>query len=149
MKRSMTHKQPIALVAFSLLAVALTAVAVITYSISLTGNMVRDAYASDWTTEFLISHLQSNDNSWPLSWEDLEDEHVSRYPQPCPFTFAEIRDRVELNFNVDAAVIANAEHRVSFFRLKSGSGANYGGDPNVRIRDYLTNQTKTLDANSK
>ena len=87
--------------------------------------------------------------TWPSSWEDLEDEHASQYPHPFPFTFAEIRDRVELNFNVDAAVIANAKHRVSFFRLKSGRGANYGGDPNVRIRDYLTNETKPLDATAK
>ncbi len=145
----MTDKQPIALLAFSLLAVALIAVAVITYMISLTGNVVRDAYASDWTTEFLILHLQSNDNSWPSSWEDLEDEHKAQYPQPCPFTFTELRDRVELNFNLDTAEIANAKTPIAFFRLKSGSGANYGGDPNVRIRDYLTNQSKPLNANTQ
>ena len=145
----MTRKLPMALMALSLVAIALTVVAAIAYGMILTGNVVRDAYASDWTTEFLISHLESNGNTWPTSWSDLEDEHAARYPQPCPFTFAEIQDRVELKFNVDATVIANTRDPITFFRLKSGSGANYGGDPNVRIRDHLTSRSKPLDASSR
>lgn len=145
----MTNRLSIALVVLSLSAIALTSVVAIAYGIRLTENVVHDAYASDWTTEFVISHLQSNDNSWPSSWDDLQDEHAARYPQPCPFTLSEIRERVELNFSVDSIDISNAKAPNVFFRLKSGSGANYGGDPNVRIRDYLTNQSKQLDANKK
>lgn len=146
--RLMNRMLPIVLMAFTFVALVLTVVASVAYCIRLTGNIVRDAYASDWTTEFLISHLESNNDTWPTSWSDLEDDHAALYPQPCPFTFAEIQERVELSFDVEIAAITNTKYPITFFRLKSGSGANYGGDPNVRIRDYFRSKTRQVEDNS-
>ncbi len=112
------------------------------YSIRFTSSLVRDAYASDWTTEFLLLHLKANDNQWPKSWEDLRDEHASRYPSSCPFTLIEIQDRVELRFDIDTAKVVDSEPPTEFLRLKSGTGANFNGEPNERINQYLLTSLK-------
>ena len=112
------------------------------YAIHRTSSIVRDAYASDWSTDFLLLHLQANDYQWPKSWEDLRDEHASRYPKPCPFTFKEIQDRVDLRFDIDTETIAQSEPPVVFFRLKSGISASYGGDPNERVKQYFEEQER-------
>lgn len=110
----------------------------IVYAVRSTGQLVRDAYASDWTSEFLIAHLQANNDQWPRGWGDLKDEYDTlAAPDHYPFTFAELQDRVELDWNVDPSELPAADPPQVVFRLRSGRKASYGGDPNVRIRDYL------------
>ncbi len=67
----------------------------IIYAVQATGQIVRDAYASDWTTEFVIAHLRANDNRWPTGWHDLKDEFDTlAAPQQYAWTFIELKDRV-------------------------------------------------------
>ena len=120
--------------------VAIFAVGVCAFAMHIASSLVRDAYASDWTAEFLLDHLKTNRNHWPRGWEELSDEHAACYPNPCPFSLDEIRARVEMRFDVNADAISTSEPALIFLRLKSGSRANYGGDPNERIREYLATQ---------
>ena len=110
------------------------------------GQVVLDAYASDWTSEFLIAHLRSNDNQWPTNWEDLRDEYDKLAdPNHYPFTFVALQDRVVLDWKVDTLSLATADPPQIFFRLKSGRQASYGGDPNERIREYFANRSLNED----
>lgn len=97
----------------------------------------------------MILHLQANDNQWLKSWEDLRDEHASRYPSTCPFTFNEIQERVELRFDIDTATIAHSESLIDFFRLRSGISASYRGDPNDRVRLYFEELERSHSSEDK
>ncbi len=114
----------------------------IIYAVQATGQIVRDAYASDWTTEFVIAHLRANDNRWPTGWHDLKDEFDTlAAPQQYAWTFIELKDRVWLDWDADPQQIAISDPLQIVFRLRSGRRASYGGDPNERIRDYLSSQS--------
>lgn len=100
-------------------------------------NTFPDAYASDWTSTFLIDHLRTS-GSWPTGWDDLRDEYdglanASHYA----WTFEELQARVWLDFDVDLAEIRDAEPAKTVFRLTSGRRVSFNGDPNVLIREYL------------
>ncbi len=112
------------------------------YALRSTGELVRDAYASDWTTEFVIAHLRENDNRWPTGWDDLKDEFDTlAEPGHYAWTFDELKDRVWLDWDADPEQIAISAPPKTVFRLTSGRQASYGGDPNERLRDYLSKQT--------
>lgn len=111
----------------------------IDYALRSIEDLVKDAYASDWTAAFVIAHLQENDNRWPTGWDDLKDEFdtlsdTGKYA----WTFAELQHRVWLDWSADPRQIATTDPPITVFRLKSGRQASYGGDPNERIRDYLS-----------
>lgn len=128
-----------------LLAVAFLACAgfiSVIYAVRSTGELVRDAYASDWTTEFVIAHLRENENRWPTEWDDLKDEFDTlAEPGHYAWTFAELQERVWLDWDANPRQIAISDPPLTVFRLTSGRQASYGGDPNERIRDYLSKRT--------
>lgn len=113
-------------------------VAVITHYVRSVGQLVRDSYVSDWTAEFVIAHLKTNDNQWPRSWEDLRDEHTAE--ERCPFPFDEFQSRVEFDWNADSAIVAAAQPPQMVVQLTSGRSVGYDVDPNETIHDYLSTQ---------
>jgi hypothetical protein len=97
-----------------------------------------DAYASDWTATFVIEHLKSTDNSWPISWDELRDE-FDRMAEPTHYawTFSELQDRVDFRFDVTAEQVRDSDPPLVVFRLTSGMTVSFNGDPNLLIRDHL------------
>lgn len=119
----------------------LAVVAAANYALKSVNNLVLNAYASDWTARFVIEHLKANDCRWPTGWDDLREEYDTlAEPSHYAWTFNELQERVVLDWDVDIEAIVNADPPVTVFRLADGGTANYNGDPNVRIRDFVAEE---------
>lgn len=111
-------------------------------TISAVVSHTRDAYAADWTAEFVIEHLKTSGNKWPSSWADLEDEYTFYQSHDYPFSFAELQDLVDVRWDTDASAVANSDPPMTVITLTSGSSSHFeGSEPNALVRDYLS---KTL-----
>lgn len=96
-----------------------------------------DAYATDWTSIFVIDHLRTS-HQWPEAWEDLRDEYDRLAPAShYAWTFDELQTRVWFDWNADPDAVRDADPPEKIFRLTSGKHVSFNGDPNVLIRDYL------------
>ncbi len=119
----------------------LVAGSVIAFSVIQVRSLVglpSDAYASDWCAIFVIEHLKSTENRWPTGWDELRDE-FDRMAEPSHYawTFQELQDRVDLDFDVTADHVREADPPLTVFELSSGRKVSYNGDPNKLIRHYL------------
>jgi len=96
-----------------------------------------DAYASDWTSTFVIDHLRTS-GDWPKGWDDLRDEYDRLAPAShYAWTFEELQTRVWFDWNADPNDVRNAEPPQEIFRLTSGRQVSFNGNPNELIREYL------------
>ena len=92
-------------------AISAVIVAVLSF-LSLTLNSVmsgvKDSYAVDWASEFLIQHLSANNNRWPKSWDDLRDEYdqAVKHGQTPAVTWQELKDRVVIDWSADPKILA-------------------------------------------
>lgn len=126
------------LVVSAIIAIAFAGIAFTLQTIDSVLSHTRDAYAADWTAEFVVQHLQSSDNTWPSNWSDLEDEFAAQQQQGYPFTFEELKRLVDIQWDTDAVTIANSDPPMKVVQLASGSDSHFvGSEPNLRIRDYL------------
>lgn len=96
-----------------------------------------DAYASDWTSTFVIDHIRTS-GVWPKGWDDLRDEYDRlATPSHYAWTFDELQSRVWLDFDADIDEVRSSDPPKTVFRLMSGKQISFNGDPNVLIREYL------------
>ncbi len=103
-------------------------------------SQMDDSYAADWTAEFLINHLRSPGNTWPSGWSELKDEFDANPSNGYPFTFDELQDLVNVQWDVDTATIANSDPPLKVITLARPSGNELVCiEPNTRIRDYFAN----------
>lgn len=103
-------------------------------------SQIDDSYAADWTAEFLINHLRSPGSTWPSSWSELEDEFNSNPSNGYPFSFEELQDLVNVQWDVNTVAIANSDPPFKVITLARPSGNDSVCiEPNSRIRDYIAN----------
>ncbi|MBL8813124.1 MAG: hypothetical protein JNM43_23350 [Planctomycetaceae bacterium] len=96
-----------------------------------------DAYASDWTSIFVIEHLRTS-GDWPRSWDDLRDEYDRLAPAShYAWTFDELQTRVWFDWKADCDEVRKADPPQKVFRLTNGRQISFNGDPNDLIREYL------------
>lgn len=124
------------------LVVALTAVGlIVAYNVDRT---IRNAYAVWWVADMVIIHLESNENRWPTSWDELRDDYeicVSRSGQP--WTFEELRNRVEIDFDIvtDKLMESARGKSVPNFPViypSDGTEAHWKHqEPNRKLLDYF------------
>jgi len=96
-----------------------------------------DAYASDWTSIFVIDHLRTS-GDWPKGWDDLRDEYDRLAPAShYAWTFDELQTRVWFDWDADPDEVRNAEPPQEIFRLTSGRRVSFNGEPSKLIREYL------------
>lgn len=96
-----------------------------------------DAYASDWTSIFVIEHLRTS-GDWPRGWGDLHDEYDRLAPAShYAWTFDELQTRVWFDWDADPDAVREANPPLEIFRLTSGRQVSFNGDPNELIRNYL------------
>ena len=96
-----------------------------------------DAYASDWTSIFVIDHIRTS-GKWPTGWADLRDEYDRLAdPNHYAWTFEVLQQRVWFDWDATLEIVRDAEPPLEVFRLTSGRKISYNGDPNLLIRDYL------------
>jgi hypothetical protein len=107
-------------------------------------SVIRNSYAQWWVADMVIEHLESNDQRWPQSWDELRDDYqtcVKRSGQP--WTFEELSHRVEIDWNADPKVLkaAAAKSGQPPFRviwLSDESTAHWTRhEPNQMVWDYL------------
>ena len=105
---------------------------------------LQEAYAVDWTSEFVIRHLGSTGNTWPTDWSDLEDEFESEAGHADQFTFEELQELVNIRWDTNAAAIANSDPPLKVITLTSASESHFvGSEPNERILNYLADALST------
>ena len=97
----------------------------------------KDAYATDWTSIFVIDHIRTT-GEWPTGWNDLHDEFDTLAPAShYAWTFDELQELVWFDFSANIDRVRDSDPPVHVFHLTSGRKLSYNGDPNVLIRDYL------------
>jgi hypothetical protein len=107
-----------------------------------------NAYAADWTAQFVIEHLKANNNNWPKSWEDLRDEFDTlANPQHYAWSWEELQSRVTVDWDADSAILAAADRTADppfhVIRLTDDSNCCFvNGEPNRQVYNYL--QTTNL-----
>ena len=109
--------------------------------------VVPDAYAQWWVADMVIEHMERNDGAWPKSWDDLREPYTICAGRSGPsWSFDELRERVEVDFNTDpdqliaAASDASPPFRVIY--LRSGGQHHWEGrEPNQMILSYLNERS--------
>lgn len=104
----------------------------------------KNAYAVWWVADMVVEHLKANEHEWPRSWDDLKDDYetcASRSGQP--WTFEQLRSRVNVDFNADVEKLRSSakEDSEPNFRviwLSDGRDDHWGQrEPNMIIFDFL------------
>jgi hypothetical protein len=80
-------------------AIGCALIALVISTISSVVSHTRDAYASDWTAEFVIQHLKTSGNQWPSSWTDLQDEYAFFQSHGYPFSYRELQELVDVRWD--------------------------------------------------
>lgn len=105
---------------------------------------VRDSYAVEWVAGMVIDHMKAHDGAWPASWEDLKDDYESATKEVGqPWTFEELRNRVDVDWSADPNKLLQATPREDgppfhVIWLRDGSHVSWQGyEPNGMILRYL------------
>jgi len=97
----------------------------------------------------LDEYLDENNNEWPRDWAELSLTYEENFRKPSDwhenlrFTFAELQERVTIDFNVDGSelleICATPERAAKFRPISSRLGnQKYGNyDPNERLRQQI------------
>lgn len=113
-------------------------------SIQTMSAVVGNSNAVCWVADMVIIHLEDNDGTWPRNWDALRepyDKCVEQFGQP--WDFEELRVGVEMNWDADPSVLANAspvegEPPFRAIWLRDGTGVlREREEPNQMILDYL------------
>ena len=106
--------------------------------------VVPECYAEWWAADMVIEYMQKNHNCWPSNWQDLEEPYETLTQRAGrPWTMAQIRERVSIDFAADPRTLRAAHLRGSdppFKAIWLRSGGHYhwvGAEPNRMIWDYL------------
>ena len=102
-------------------------------------SVPRQAYASDWTATFIIEHIRVT-GEWPNGWDDLRDEYDRlAVPEHYAWSFDELTKLIDVEWNNSVDEIAKAKENQELITLTSGIRANFLGNPNERVRDFIHN----------
>lgn len=96
----------------------------------------------------VVSHLDANNNQWPVSWKELRDDYdtcVSRNGSQ-PWAFDDLRSLVSVDWAADPDDLiqrqtdGNPEFRVIW--IKSGGETTWADkEPNQIVLNYLNSNT--------
>ena len=93
----------------------------------------------------VCDHLLANTNQWPSDWDSLEPYFIARYQKSSPWSFADLKDEIDLDFDIDGpslmGVAINAEKSQAFQAIQSKFGSNeyLEVDPNQIVLDHFRN----------
>lgn len=109
---------------------------------------VRDAYAVWWVGDTVVEYLETHDRHWPQSWDDLRPSYEALCAKigGAPWSFEELRTRVEIDFAADPDQLAKVdpetgERPFRVIYLKDGRDVSWeGAEPNTIVWKYLSSQ---------
>jgi len=97
----------------------------------------------------VVKYMERNEGRWPNDWDDLKEPYELGVAQVGrPWTFDELRSRVDVDFSADPNELAKARlhnGRVPFRVISLRSGYYHyweGSEPNVRIWEYLQKRAR-------
>ena len=108
-------------------------------------NTFNECYAVWWVADMVIAHMETNNDEWPTSWDDLADEHLAIIAsRGGPNTLDELKSLVQVDWSANSDELrkmqSNGEPTFAVISLKNGSTAHVSGnEPNQMILDYLNN----------
>ncbi|MFK7820215.1 MAG: hypothetical protein AB8G99_15950 [Planctomycetaceae bacterium] len=70
------------------------------WGLSFLEGTVKPRYAVEWTTLFIVEHLEENNGRWPISWSDLRDDFDSREVSSYASDFDELQTLVEVRWDI-------------------------------------------------
>lgn len=125
---------------FTVVSIAVGAALYVGYSVS---ESIRNSYAVWWVADMVVEHMKANQNEWPKSWSDLEDDYqtcVARSRQP--WSFDELSQHVTVDWNVDPLKLAALnDSEIRAIWLADGTDSHWEhAEPNEIIVGYLRSQ---------
>lgn len=69
------------------------------YGLKFVESTVGPRYAIEWTSVFILEHLDENNHQWPRDWEDLRDEFESR-GSGYAWSFQELQTLVVVRWDI-------------------------------------------------
>ncbi|MEK6234821.1 MAG: hypothetical protein N2C14_08920, partial [Planctomycetales bacterium] len=112
--------------------------------------VIRNAYAVWWVADMIIVYMEDNDNAWPQGWDDLHKPYEKLVERSRrAWTFEELRARVEVDWDADPSVLADAspvegEPPFRVIWLRDGTSSHWSGrEPNRMILDHLLAENAT------
>lgn len=118
------------------------------YTVYNVNQTIRNSYAVWWVADMVIEHLKSNDNNWPVDWNDLRDDFqvcVERSGQP--WTFDELQNRVTVDFDINGPKLKDsaqglAKPNFCVIWLTDGTDSHWASrEPNTKILNYFNGTT--------
>jgi hypothetical protein len=95
------------------------------------GQWIRDAYLAEQTSLLIVRYIDARGDQLPRDWRDLESVYPGSPAEAEGFSFEEMRDRVQVEFEDMAS--NEARHRIFIF---SDASLN-SPDPNERVRNRV------------
>jgi hypothetical protein len=130
------------------------AVAFVGYVIYRVPESIRETYALGWVSDMVVEYMERNDGRWPHDWDDLKEPYeIGVAAVGRPWTFEDLRSRVDVDFSADPKELAKAHlknGKVPFRVISLRSGWYHywqGSEPNVLIWEYLQNRAKETEEN--
>ena len=107
-------------------------------------NTIRNCYAQWWVADMVTLHLNENEQHWPRSSEDLQDDYeVCVKRSGKPWTFEELSTRVTVDWSIETdslRTLPSNNDRPPFRVIwpTDGSSAHWESrEPNAMIAEYL------------
>lgn len=106
--------------------------------------VVPDSYAVWWVADLVVDYMEHHENRWPSGWDDLLEPYERLAEKSGrPWTFEELQERVDVDWDADPRELARApaRHGAAPFRaiwLKDGGEWYWGAhEPNDIVWSYL------------
>lgn len=101
----------------------------------------RSAYGAQLVAYMCVEHMKANNQSWPTSWEEIDDDLVAGYArsgQKWTWTGEELKRRVSVNWNPDLGQIkANSTLKPVAWISDFPNRKHYMTSPNEIVSRYL------------
>lgn len=104
-------------------------------------DATRNAYAAQLVAYMCVEHMKTNNQAWPSSWAELDDDFKSGYAQSgqkWKWTFAELKQRVGVEWHPDLKQVeSNPSSKPIVWILNSPDRECHMSSPNEIISRYL------------
>jgi hypothetical protein len=105
---------------------------------------VPNCYAVWWVADMATEFMATHNDAWPSGWDDLREPYETLTKRSGrPWTFDELRSRVNVDWDADPEILAEAlptdkEPPIRVIWLRDGSATYWSGqEPNQMVLEYL------------